>query len=193
MGLVSQAVHDGGRHVIGWVSVSFSPSLHLKKKKDGHFRLWNKIGELVLVVFLFLFSIPTNFLSCNCLYAELFPRRSCLERYVCYISQKKSLEPFSCFLYLFPFFLVWGVIVEYFFSFHHGLGLNKFFWDRFRLMFNSTLLLRLDFSSEILCFLSWLLATSTFSSLVLSCLTFFKLYLCNTLAGFSRLFFFYAW
>lgn len=73
MGLVSQAVHDGGRHVIGW-------------EKDAFYVNYN-----ANVPFLY---VKIEFLSCYCLSAESFPRHSCLERYVCY-DQEKVLVLFN--------------------------------------------------------------------------------------------------
>jgi hypothetical protein len=78
MGLVSQAVHDGGRHVIGYYYYYYDPfSLFLKV---FFFIIWS-ISLLCLLCWS-LSPLTHYFFVILLSFAELFPRHSCLERYV---------------------------------------------------------------------------------------------------------------
>jgi hypothetical protein len=107
------------------------------KKEELWINQQNKLAGLLL--FMVLFSITTDFLSCNCLSAELFPRRSCLERFVCYNQEKKSLEPFLVFLkghiFLAFFFFLFTMVCVFNFGQGRVLGL-----DRCSFLFSLTLL-----------------------------------------------------
>jgi hypothetical protein len=89
MGLVSQAVHDGGRHVIGYYYYYYDPfSLFLKV---FFFIIWS-ISLLCLLCWS-LSPLTHYFFVILLSFAELFPRHSCLERYV--------WKAFSLFFFLF--------------------------------------------------------------------------------------------